>query len=106
MSLLTEQLGLTDPERYVWVLHNRGRVGTPNPPPCPGGMQYELVKRNFDPVPSDSGDFWTSSYVNGVLYTYIIFEACTSPQPPVADALEFAVDPEAIAFTSVAGQFN
>src|SRR5262249_25170839 len=84
LGLLTEQLGLTDPERYIWVLHNRGRVADPNAPPCPGGMQYEVVRRNFDPVPSESGDFWTSSYVNGVLYTYVIVDFCNSPQPPVA----------------------
>lgn len=104
MQLLTEQLGLTDPERYVWVIHNRGRLPG-NPPPCPDGMHYEVVKRNFDPVPSGLNDFWTSSYVNGVLYTYQILEACAGP-PPIADAFEIPVDPEAEAFTSVAGNFN
>jgi hypothetical protein len=103
MHMLTEQIGLTDPERYIWVLHNRGRVGVPNPPPCPDGMQYQVVKRNFDPVPSDLFDFATSSYVNDVLYTYQIIEGCTGP-PPLADAIEFPVDPEATAFTSVAGE--
>jgi hypothetical protein len=104
MSLLTEQLGLTDPERYVWVIHNRGRLPG-NPPPCPDGMHYEIAKRNFDPVPSGLDAFWTSSYVNGVLYTYQIVEACTGP-PPLADAIEIPVDPEANAFTSVAGRIN
>lgn len=104
MSLLTEQLGLADPERYVWVLHNRGRLPG-SPPPCPDGMHYEVVKRNFDPVPSDLDQFWSSSYVNGVLYTYQIIEACTGP-PPLADAVEVPVDPEATAFTSVAGRIN
>ena len=104
MQLLTEQLGLTDPERYVWVIHNRGRLPG-NPPPCPDGMHYEVVQRNFDPVPSDLNSFWTSSYVNGVLYTYQIVEACNGP-PPLADAFEIPVDPEATAFTSVAGNFN
>ena len=104
MSLLTEQLGLTDPERYVWVIHNRGRLPG-NPPACPDGMHYEITKRNIDPVPSGLDTFWTSSYVNGVLYTYQIVEACTGP-PPLADAVEIPVDPEANAFTSVAGRIN
>jgi hypothetical protein len=100
MQVMMEQLGLSQPERYTYVLHNRAAI--PNAPPCPDGMDYLVVKRNFDPVPSPLDQFQTSSYVNGTLYSYGIFEICTAPFPPIADAFEVAVDREAHTFTTVA----
>jgi len=101
LHLLVEQMGLAEPERYTWTLHDRNHVGTP---PCPAGMQYLVVKRNFDPVPSPLGQYQPSSYVNGTLYTYFIQEVCASPPgPPLAEAIESPVDPLDFSFTAVAG---
>ena len=101
LHLLVEQMGLAEPERYTWTLHDRNHVGTP---PCPAGMQYLVIKRNFDPVPTPLNQFEPSSYVNGTLYTYFILEVCLSPPaPPFAEALESAVDPLDFSFTAVAG---
>ena len=98
MTTLLEQLGLAEPERWVWCLHDRLHSGTIG---CPVGMSYNVIERNFDPVTSEP-----SLYVNNTLYSYYILEFCGQtgpPPPPLADAAEFAVDPLAFAFTSVAG---
>jgi hypothetical protein len=98
MNLLIENLGLAEPERYTWTLHDRlvGQGG------CPANVSYTVIKRNFDPVFSPPDQLQSSSYVNGTLYTYIILEVCQPPDP-LADALEFPVDPLAETFTAVAG---
>ncbi len=102
LHFLVEQLGLAEPDRYTWTLHNRD-VG---PGGCPGDVTYFVIKRNLDPVISPLDQFQYSSYVNGTLYTYGIVEYCTataSPLPPLlADAAEIQVDPLATAFTAVA----
>jgi hypothetical protein len=91
MNALIEQLGLAEPDRYTWTLHDRV-----NPPgaSCPV-WDYLIIKRNFDPV-----TYEPSSYVNGTLYSYTILELC--PTPNRADAVEFLVDPLSPAFTAVA----
>jgi hypothetical protein len=99
MATMMEQLGLAEPVRYIWDIHNRV-VPTGNPP-CPAGEVYLLVQRNFDPVPSAPNQLQYSSFVNGTLYSYVIGEACTGPNP-LAQALPFAVDPTADTFTAVA----
>jgi len=67
MAMLTEQLGLAAPERFVWTLHDRWHTGTP---PCPIGMNYLIVQRNFDPnFITPVNQLLPSSYVNGVLYS-------------------------------------
>jgi hypothetical protein len=93
LSLVVEQLGLASPERYTWTL--RARFPLPNTQ-CPV-MNYAVIQRNFDPV-----TFEPTPYVNGVLYTYQIFEACQGT-PFLADAVEVQVDPLAVSFNSVAG---
>ena len=92
MQLITEQLGLTEPVRYTWGLHDRFlSPGTT----CPFGENYLIIKRNFDPVFGTSPDqLKPTSYVNGTLYSYVIDEFCTGPNP-LAIALPFAVDPTA-----------
>lgn len=100
LAFLMEQLGLDEPERRVWNLHDREVIPGAS---CPV-MEYLVVKRNFDPVPSALDAFQESSYVNGSLYSYLIYEFCTGPDP-LADAVEFPVDPLAQAYSSVAGQF-
>jgi len=102
LHLLVEQMGLAQPERFTWTLHDRGRLAG-NPPPCPLGMHYTVVKRNFDPAPSALTQLQYSSYVNGILYTYFIDETCVPPDP-VAITVPFTTDtdPAANTFTAVA----
>jgi hypothetical protein len=100
LHMLVEQMGLADPERFSWILAER-IVGPP--PGCPLDVDYLVLQRNFatsltasDPVTQNQ----YSSYVNNVLYSYFIAEACTGT--PVADTEPFSVDPLAQEFTSVA----
>ncbi|MEI9864651.1 MAG: Ig domain-containing protein [Limisphaerales bacterium] len=91
LQLMMEQLGLADPIRYTWCLHNRFQV--PNSTPtCPFNMEYQVVMRNLDIISSPLNQIQYSPYVNASLYTYFIVEVCTPPNP-VADAQEYLVDP-------------
>src|SRR5665213_252689 len=91
LALMTEQLGLTDPVRYIWALHNRFQPGNTT---CPDQTTYQVIMRNFDFINSPLNQLQYSAYVNGSLYTYMIDEICDSPAaPPNADALEVPVDP-------------
>jgi hypothetical protein len=92
LSLLLEQLGLTDAIRYTWALHDRqtipGCQGT-----CPDCYGYIVVMRNFDyyltPLGYDAPDWGQySPYVNGALYGYKVLENCGIPNVPDADAYE------------------
>jgi len=67
LHLMIEELGLAEPDRFVWTLHNRV-----NPPgaTCPVWL-YQVIKRNFDPITWEP-----SSYVNGALFSYNILEFC------------------------------
>lgn len=103
MGLICEQLGMAAPERYVWGLHDRLHFA--DPPPCPGNMDYTIIQRNFDPVPSPLSQFQSSSYVNGTLYSYSIAEFCVPPNP-VAITVPFQVDPLDSGFTSIAGSLD
>jgi len=89
LALLVEELGLASPERYAWTLYARIPLTAPL-------VDYNVIMRNFDPVTWEP-----SKYVNGILYTYGIYEI---PQPPYdwADAVEIPVDPLAATFSSVA----
>jgi hypothetical protein len=100
MALMAEQMGLAEPERYTWGLHDRLHVGNVQ---CPVGQEYTIVQRNFDPVTSLLNQFQTSSYVNGTLYSYYIAEFCDPPVPPDALAVPFKVDPLDLGYTSIAG---
>lgn len=91
LAMILEELGLADPVRYTWCLRDRRPL--PNQS-CPF-MHYDVIMRNFDPV-----TFEPSRYVNGTLYSYEIVEACTGPNP-LADAIEFLVDPLAPSPTAV-----
>ena len=73
LHLVVEELGSDEPDRYVWTLRTREvQPGLS----CPF-MYYSVIKRNFDPV-----TFEPSSYVNGVLFSYIIREMLHRPQSP------------------------
>lgn len=99
LHLLVEQLGLADPERFVWTLHDRALLpGTT----CPIGEVYTVVGRNYDDYLNFSvNNPLYSSYVNDNLYTYLISEICTGPNP-LAVTVPFSTDPEAQIFTAVA----
>ena len=98
LHLLVEQLGLAQPERFTWTLHERYLIpGTT----CPLGELYLVVQRNFDIINSPQSQLQYSTYVNNVLYTYQILEACTGPNP-LAITLPFSVDPLAEQYTAVA----
>lgn len=89
MNLLMEQLGLADPDRYVWTLHDRF---LPSGGKCPIDMLYLVVQRNFDIVNSPLNQIQYSSYINDTLYTYEIAEFCTGPNP-LSITVPFHVDP-------------
>ncbi len=95
LSLMMEQLGLASPVRYIWDIHDR--YHDPAAPACPLGMEYLVVKRNYDIAPSALDQLQYSSYVNGALYSYYIHEFCASPPAPagwpLAQAIPIPVDP-------------
>jgi len=76
---LAEQMGLAPPDRYTWTL--RARYLVPGGTLCPDDEEYLVVQRNFDFLPSSLNDIQYSPYVNGVLYSYLIQEICTGPNP-------------------------
>src|SRR5205823_6311743 len=93
LSIIVEELGLAEPERYTWALRARAILGTP---PI---TNYAVIKQNFDPITRSP-----SSYVNDHLYTYMI-EDPFAINPLVTDAVELPVDPtDPFVFSSVAGQ--
>lgn len=101
MGMMTEQLGFWQPVRWIFCLHDRTHLAGTGIPPCPGGMEYSIIRRNYDIVPSAPDQYPNSSYVNDVLYSYSIQEFCTGP-PPLADAVEYPVDPLAGPYSAVA----
>ncbi|MEI9961764.1 MAG: hypothetical protein WDM76_11705 [Limisphaerales bacterium] len=98
LHLLVEQMGLAQPERFTWTLHDRF-VGTL----CPLTTTYLVVQRNFDISPTSLSQLQYSTYVNNVLYSYYITEICTTPAPiPLATTVTFPVDPLVEQYTAVA----
>lgn len=84
LAILMEELGLADPIRYTWALHDRNAGAA-----CPVGMEYLVTKRNFGIVPSNLDQLQYSSYVNGVLFSYFIQEYCANP--PFGSGLSEAI---------------
>lgn len=100
LHLLVEQMGLAEPERYIWTIHSRWHTGDIA---CPVGQNYLLVRRNFNIVPTPLNQIQASSYVNGALYSYYIYEDCGDPpEMPDAEAREFPVDPLDNQYSAVA----
>lgn len=101
LHLLVEQLGLTEPERYTWTLHDR--YTAPGSLPCPLLELYLVVQRNFDVTPSPLNQVQYSPYVNNVLYTYFIEDNCDH-HPPAWSAITVprGQDPLAELYTAVA----
>ncbi len=100
-----EEMGLAEPDRYTWVIHQR--IQFAGNPQCPQNMGYLIFQMNYDPAPSLVNGYQRSSFVNGTLYSYFIQEICTPEvggPPTIADALEFPVDPLASMYTAVAAR--
>lgn len=105
LTLMLRQLGLADAVRYTWGLLNRylpvGGTCTPTTPPSTGpgsanGVDYWVIQRNYDIVPSALTNYQYSPYINSELYSYYIWDTCNPGppnSPPIADALEIPVDP-------------
>jgi hypothetical protein len=109
LHLLVEQLGLTEPERYAWTLHDRY---IPPGTVCPIGTEYLVVQRNFDPVRSPLNQVQYSVYVNNVIYTYFIEEDCDH-HPPAWSAITVPRGQDttaelytAVAANNYAGSYN
>lgn len=107
LTMIAEQLGLAEPERYIWGLHNRYLNPIPGAE-CPQDMIYDVVMRNLEPMTSTLDQLQYSKYVNGTRYHYIITEYCDaggSIAPPLlADAFEYPIDPTASTYTAVASR--
>ena len=98
MHLIVEQLGLIQPERFTWTLHDRFK-----PTGCPLTTTYLVVQRNFDVLDTPLNQLQYSPYVNDVLYSYYITEICDAPLPPTkAVTHPFATDPTAWQYSAVA----
>ncbi len=95
MGLILEELGLADSERYIWTLRTRD---TQPGLSCPF-MIYGIIQRSFDPATEEP-----SSYLNGVLYSYLIREFCTGSPESFADT--FPVDPLAVEHLPVTKFFS
>lgn len=95
LHLLVEQLGLAQPERFTWTLHDRIA-----PPGCPLTTLYLVVQRNYGINSTTLNQLQYSSYVNNVLFTYYIVEFCTGT--PLAITVPFSVDPLAEQYNAVA----
>lgn len=88
---LMEQMGLANPERFVWGL--RGRA-TGN-----DFTNYTVIQLNYDPA-----TIRPSRYVNGVLYNYRIFDGLGPQGGEWASAVEwYQLDPLYQPYSSVAG---
>ncbi len=91
LGAILEELGLANPERWVFCL--RQKLTTTNP----NATNYTVVQRNFDPL-----TFAPSKYVNDIRYTYNIAEFLN----PVtfADAIEAPADgSKPVPYNSIAG---
>jgi hypothetical protein len=103
LGVLVELMGLANPVRFTWTLHDRY---LPSGATCPA-YEYLVVARNFDITASPLNQLQYSPYVNGTLYSYFIEEFCPANVPdPQAVALPLQVDPLQNAFAPVAGNQN
>jgi hypothetical protein len=92
LHFLVEQLGLADPARYTWTLHDRYQ----SPVPCPVGTYYTVVQRNFDGTTEPSlQNLVYSAYVNDELLSYYISEVCTGSSL-LAATVPYLTDPEGL----------
>jgi len=88
LHLLVEQMGLADPARFSWALHNMVVLG----PACPTDYAFIVVQRNFDGISAPSlQNLVYSPYVNEALLSYYISLQCV---PAIfAESIPFMLDP-------------
>ena len=87
LQLLLEQMGLTDPRRYIFTIRDY-RLG-------PDGTNYsfDVIERNFNPTTAQP-----STYLDGTLFSYIIARVADSPPPTnvFCYTVPFPIDPVAV----------
>jgi len=102
LHLLVETMGLATPERFTWTLSERF---LPSGGKCPIDEEYQVLQRNFALSPTSTVTTEYSPYVNDVLYSYLIEEFCTGPNP-LAITIPYTADPLQQAYTAVAANDN
>ena len=98
LGLLMEQMGLADPDRYIWTLHDRF---LPPKGKCPLDGEYLIIQRNLDVINTPLNQVQYSSYINATLYTFNLYENCTGNNP-LAYTASYNADPFASINTAVA----
>lgn len=95
LAALLEQLGLANPERFVWGLRQ-----PTSDPDCEFEPYCDSILRlNFDPV-----TLTASPYVNGVLYSFVVLDQLGPLNARWSSAVEWdSFDPERTAYSAVAG---
>ncbi len=85
LELLLEQMGLTDPDRYIFCIRDYQLASSGT------NYTFDVIERNFDPATAQP-----SAFLNGELFTYLIFRFATSPSPSniFCRTFPFTVDPE------------
>jgi hypothetical protein len=78
LAIMMEQLGLANPQRFVWGLRSRYVLA--------GATNYTVVPMNYDPV-----TYTWSPYINGVLYAYRVIEPLGAQGAEYASAVEIAL---------------
>jgi hypothetical protein len=87
---LVEQMGLANPVRYTWTLYDRTvETGPAFTNPCPAGIIYTIVQRNFDPI-----TWRPTNVVDNTTYGYQIQDNCNGNPEPEVDAVETTADPD------------
>jgi hypothetical protein len=82
--LLLEQMGLADPERYIFTIRDFQQYGTGT------NFAFTVIERNFDAATAQP-----STYLNGTLFSYYIQRWATLPSPTnvFCTTQPFIVDP-------------
>ena len=93
MGMVIQQMGIGSPEVSVWSIRSRTVINQ--------STNYAVVKFNYDPV-----SFRPSSYVNGALYTYEIFDGLLNNTPTTVAAEIKVADLRTRGFNSVASIFG
>jgi hypothetical protein len=84
LQLLLEQMGLTDPERYIFTVRDF------HLDPYVTNYVFDVIERNFAPTTAQP-----SAYLNNTLFSYIIVRVGDSPPPTnvFCYTVPFSVDP-------------
>jgi hypothetical protein len=98
LHLLVEQMGLADPARYSWTLHDRNPGNS-----CPVTTIYLVTQRNLDGTATPSlQQLVYTPYVNGTLLSYYISEHCANLPPALGITVPYLTDPEGAQYAPVA----